>query len=173
MTYNTYSILSNLHSALDNTSDEFTKFLNNGSPASERIAAAIAKKKESAIEKAVEDAAEEIVQLENAFDSQSKELINSIREMRQAIKKKKDELKRMSVSLMYARQSMNYIPLAVELGIVKPTPNALATETIFSIPPLEVEKILRKQASDFGFEKVEEKKDEKETAKPAVKRTRA
>lgn len=172
MSHNTYHILSNLHAALDNTNDEFTKFLNNGSPASDRIAAAIAKKKELAIDKAVEDAADEIIHLESAFDSQSKELINSIREMRRAIKKKKDELKRMSVSLTYARQSMNYIPLAVELKIVKPTQLALATEPIFTVPPLEAEKILQKQANDFGFEEVEEKKAEKETTKTVVKRAR-
>lgn len=137
-------LLSNLNQLLNNTQDEYSAipFFTTSSPMASSIAEAIRKKKEEAQAQAALDAADEIIELQ-------KKAVNLIETKRQALALiRKDEaaakqkIITVAIAKLYGEKTMNWLPLAIELGMLKVTASQALANPDFTIPPLIAEQLL-------------------------------
>lgn len=130
-----FVLLSNLSQALNTCEDEFTNWFPEENPAAAKIVEALKKKKEDKQQNAIEEAAEEILQIEEKVKALVEQKVASIRRHRIVINTLKQKLEEINVAHEYAKNSLNYIPLCLAADIIpKPSLNEISKNPIFSIP---------------------------------------
>jgi DNA-binding transcriptional ArsR family regulator len=135
MTSKTFTVLSNLTKAIENEHiDEFSSLISDENPTSARILEALNKKKEEAIQKAVENAAEEIMAIERTVAKAVELTVGRIRDYRQSINDHKNKLAKITLAKAYAAKTLNYIPLCIVVGIVPEPKGEDAKNPVFVIP---------------------------------------
>ena len=159
MTSKTFTVLSNLTKAIENEhDDEFSSLINNENPTSARILEALKKKKEEATQKAVENAAEEIMAIEHNVAKAVELTVSRIRIYRQSINEHKYKLANIALAKAYAAKTLNYIPLCVVVGIV-PEPKGEDTKNpVFVIPQDFIDEYMASKAPPSENKVNEEKK---------------
>ena len=153
--------LSNLHkygsSAVD---DDFTNnpAFQGTSLAVPALQEAINRKRAKAIEDAMSAAADEVLAAEKAAADSIENLRQHMRTLRARLNDEKSKIIRIAVARLYGQRTLNYIPLAVELNIVRPSREDLTANPIFTIPPTEAEALLREINSERAEAKTAKKK---------------
>lgn len=130
-----FVLLSNLSQALNTCEDEFSNWFPEENPAAAKIVEALKKKKEDKQQTAINEAAEEILQIEEKVKALVEQKVASIRRHRTVINTLKQELEEINVAHEYAKKSLNYIPLCLATNIIPmPSLNEIGKNPIFHIP---------------------------------------
>lgn len=140
-----FTVLSNLNTVVNgDLDDEFSKnpVFNSNNPAAAAIVEALKKKRADEAANAVSNAADEIMALENEATKEIENKRASMSDMRKRLDAYKSKIIRIAIARAYGQKTLNYIPLAVELEKVQVTAQQIATNPIFTVPPLEAEKLL-------------------------------